>query len=92
MSQADRKSITMITIHFTCHMESARKRKLHAELESLHLQYLLSHNSIAECFTKKKNKQHFHDHAAYDYSRVYKSRCSVTIRMTYVAHPDNPDH
>ena len=51
----------------------------------------LFHNSLAECFTKKKNKQHFHDHAAYDYSREYKSRWSVTtIRMAYVAHLYNP--
>ena len=68
-------------------MESARKRKKHVELESIHLQQMLSHNSLAECFTKKINKQHFHDHAANDYSREYKSRWSVkTIRMAYVAH------
>ena len=69
---------SFIQQNFTCHMESARKRKMHVELESLHLQHLLSHNSLAECFTKKKNKQNFHDHAAYDYSREYKSRWSVT--------------
>ena len=64
---------------------------MHEELGSLHLQPSLSHNLIAVCFTKKKNKQHFHDHAAYDYSRGYKSRWSVTtIRMTYVTHPHNP--
>ena len=45
-------------------MESARKRKMHVDPESLHLQQLLCHNSLAECFTtkkgtKKKNKQHF---------------------------------
>ena len=51
---------------YTCHMESVRKRKMHVELESILLQHLLS---IAECFTKKKNKRHFHDHAANDYSR-----------------------
>ena len=64
---------------------------MHVELESLHLQHLFSHNSIAECFTKKKKKQHFHEHAAYDYSRDYKSCWSVTtIRMAYVAHPCKP--
>ena len=75
---------------FTCHMESARKRKMHVELESLHMQHLLCHNAPAECFTKKKNKQDFHDHAAYNYSREYKSRWSVTtICMAYVANPHN---
>ena len=59
---------------------------MHVELE-----HLLSHNSLAKCFTKKKNEQHFHDHAAYDYSREYNSHWSVTtIRMAYVAHPYTP--
>ena len=72
-------------------MESARKRKMHIELESLHLQHLVSHNSLAEYFTKKKNKEHIHDHAAYDYSREYKSHLYVTtICMAYVAQPYNP--
>ena len=37
-----------------CHMEIARKRKMQVELESLHLQHLLSHNSLAECLLKKQ--------------------------------------
>ena len=72
-------------------MEKARKRKMHVELESVHLQHLLSLNSLAECFTKKKGKQHFHDHVANDYSREYNRRWSVkTIRMAYVGYPHNP--
>ena len=64
---------------------------MHVELESVHLQHLLSLNSLADGFTKKKNKQNFHDHVANDYSREYKSRWSVKIiRMAYVAYPHNP--
>ena len=71
-------------------MKSVRKHKMHVDLESVHLQPLLSHNSLAECFTKKKNKQHFHHDAANDYSREYKGRWSVkTICMAYGAHPHN---
>ena len=40
---------------------------------------------------KRKNKQHFHNHAAYDYSREYKRRwCVKTLHMTYVADLHNP--
>ena len=45
-------------------MESARKHKMPVDLESINLPPLLSHNSLAECFTKKKNKQHFHHDVA----------------------------
>ena len=31
--------------------------------------FFLSHNSFAECFTKKKNRKHFHHPTAYYYSR-----------------------
>ena len=42
-----------------CNVGSARKHKMHVELEKLHLQQFLSHKSFAECFTEKKNRQHF---------------------------------
>ena len=71
---------------FTCHMESTRKRKMRVELESIHLQHLLSHNSLAECFTKKKNRQHFHDHAANYYNREYKSRCPLKQNVWLTLH------
>ena len=67
--------------------ESAQKRKMHVELARLHLQQFVSHNSFAECFTKKKNRQHFHHPTAYFYSRESKSRWYATaIRIDYVAH------
>ena len=37
---------------------------------------ILCHNSFAECFTEKKNRQHFHHPTAYYYSRESKSRMS----------------
>ena len=54
-------------------MESAQKCKMHVELAKLHLQQFLSHNSFAECFTEKKNGQHFHNLSAFYHSRVSKS-------------------
>ena len=48
---------------------------------------ILSHNSLAVCFTEKKNRQHFHYPTAYYYSRESKSRWYATaIRIDYVAH------
>ena len=96
MSQACRKSISTITIQLysktlRATWKKARKRKMHVELESVHLQYLLSLISLGECFAKKKSEQHFHDHVVNDYSREYKSRWSVkTIRMAFVGYPHNP--
>ena len=52
-----------------CNVESAQKRKMHVELARLHVQQFLSNNSFAECFTEKKNRQHFHHPTAYYYSR-----------------------
>ena len=88
ISQAYKKSISIIIIQLYSKTLSAtwkvlENKKIHVELESLPLQHLLSHNSIAERFTKKKRKQYCHDHAAYDYNRQYTSRWSVTtLRMT----------
>ena len=52
-----------------CNVESAQKRKMHLELGRLHLQQFLFHNSFAGCFIENKNRQHFHQHTAYYYSR-----------------------
>ena len=41
---------------------------MHVALGRLHLQQFLSHNSFAGCFTRNKNRQHFHQHTAYYYS------------------------
>ena len=49
----------VIQQNFMCHMGSARKRKMHVVLEILHLQHLFLHNSIAECFTKRKTNSIF---------------------------------
>ena len=40
----------------TCTAGSAQKRKMHGELEKLHLEHVLSHKSFAGCFTKNKNR------------------------------------
>ena len=44
--------------NYSYNVESAQKWKMHVDLARLHLQHLffffLSHNSFAECFTKKK--------------------------------------
>ena len=95
MSQAYRKSISVIIIQlyskiYVPHGKCSKTQNACGARNSIHLQHLLSHNSLAECFTKKKNKQHFHDHhdhAAYDCSReyMYKRRLSITtIRMAYM--------
>ena len=49
----------------------------------LHLQQSLYHKSFAECFTEKKNRQHFHHHTAYDYRSDSKSRWYATARCWY---------
>ena len=69
-----------------CNVESAQKCKMHVELVRLHLQQFLSRNSFAECFTEKKNRQHFHHHTAYYHSTESKS-CwyATTIRIACVA-------
>ena len=36
-----------------------KQKKMHVELARLHLQQFLFHKSLAECFTEKKNKDHF---------------------------------
>ena len=70
----------------TCNVKSAQKRKMHVELAILHLQQFLSHNSFSECFTEKKNRQHFHHPTAYYYSGEGKSRWYASaIRIDYVA-------
>ena len=62
-----------------------QKRKMHVKLARLHLQQFLSHNSFAECFTEKKNRQHFHHPMAYYYSRESKSRCyAIAKGIDYV--------
>ena len=43
------------------------------ELARLYLQHFLSHKTFADCFTEKKNRQHFHHPTAYYYSRESKS-------------------
>ena len=63
-------------------MESAQKRKMHVELARLHLQQVLSHISCAECFTERKNRQHFHHPTVYYYSR---ERRSVGMLQQYVS-------
>ena len=56
-----------------CKVGSAQKRKMHVELEGLHLQQCLLQTSFAECVPQKKNRQHFHHHTAYDYRKESKS-------------------
>ena len=83
MLQAYRKSISMKIIQLYSKTLRARKRK------SIHLQPLLSYNSLAECFAKKKIKQYFHDHADYDYSREYKSPLQQLLTLHIHITPDH---
>ena len=63
-------------------MESAYKRKMHVDLERLHLKYF-SHKSFAECFPEKKNRQHVHYHTAYDYSiGLLQQYASLTLPVS----------
>ena len=64
--------------HSTCKLENAQKRKMHMQLERLHLQDILSHKSFAQCFTKKKNRKHFHSYTACDYRKESKTRVYAT--------------
>ena len=66
-----------------CKLGSAQKRKMHMELERLHLQQCLSQKSFAECVPQKKNRQHFHHHTAYDYRKEIKSCWYTTSRCWY---------
>ena len=71
----------------TCNVESAQKHKnARGAREIAFAAFCLSHNSFAECFTEKKNIQHFHHPTTYYYSRESKSRWYATaIRIDYVA-------
>ena len=55
--------------HSTCKLGNAQKRKMHVQLERLHLQEFLSHKSFAQCITLKKNRKHFHHYTTYDYRK-----------------------
>ena len=75
--------------HSTCKLENAQKRKMHLQLERLHLQNILSHKSFAQCFIKKKNRKHFHSYTACDYRKESKThfyatkRCWLTTRKPF---------
>ena len=77
-SQALYHSNSMIIIQGFSKAGSAQKRKMHAELEKLHLQQFLSHKAFAVCFTEKKIRQHSHHHTAL----VCYSKVLVNVSLT----------
>ena len=96
MSQARSKSISTIIIQLyskplraTWKVLENAKCTWSSKVFICSICYLTIH--LLNVSLKRKNKQHFHDHAANDYSRECKCRWSVkTIRMAYVAHPHKP--
>ena len=66
-----------------CKVGSPQKRNMHVELERLHLQQCFHKNHLLNVSLKKKKRQHFHHHTAYDYRKESKSRWYTTARFWY---------
>ena len=75
-----------------CQKEKARKSKMNVEIESLDLQHLLSQNSLADCFTKRKTNNIFTKMRRM--TTAESTRAAGPLQqytcMAYVAHPHNP--
>ena len=68
---------------------NAQKRKMHVQLETLHLQDFLSHKSFAQCSLKRKIRTHFHHYTTCDNRKESKrhfyatKRCWLTTRKPF---------